>query len=114
VFGSNCIPQSSSRLSCLLVLDPCFQLNQQSSIVEINHEGENMYMLHQQTLSNWCKFNLCLEVTAFPSTVLGRVVAISVRSLLPIKPTVHYCRNSPWSGQHVSATPAHIIKEEQV
>jgi hypothetical protein len=73
-----------------------------------------MFLFHQQTLFNRCKFNLSLEVTAFDSPVVGLVMAISVRSLLPLTPTVKYFRDSLWRGQHVSVKPAKVIQQVQV
>jgi hypothetical protein len=73
-----------------------------------------MSLLHQERLFNRCKFNRCLEVTAFDIPVLCLVMAISVITLLPIKPTVQWCRDLPWRRQHVSVTPAKVIKQVPV
>jgi hypothetical protein len=81
---------------------------------KIHRVGYNMSLLHQQTLFNRCQFNLSLEVTAFDSTVLCWVMAISVSYMLPIKPTVQYCRDSPWRGKYVYVTLAKVIQQVHV
>jgi hypothetical protein len=44
---------------------------QQSSILEIHHGGDTMFMLNQKRLFNRCIFNLSLEVTTFDIPVVG-------------------------------------------
>jgi hypothetical protein len=56
---------------CILVLDPCFQSNQESIIVEIYPGGDYIFMLHQKGLFNSCLFHFSLEGTALESPVVG-------------------------------------------
>jgi hypothetical protein len=92
-------------------VDPCCQSLQQSSIVEIHRGGDTIFMLHQKGLFNRCQFALSLEVNAVDSPVGGGVMAIRVRSLLTIKPTVQYCKYSPWRVHNLSVTPERVIQQ---